>query len=189
MFTKTITQVLLVMAMVLLASTAMAEKTMTEDALVDRVENALRHYDDISVKMDKGTLVVKGDVATEAERKRILDTVKQQSGATPIRDDLRVDSKRKEREIDRTNSDYTNPKGNSQSVGEYADDAGITAAVKSKLLVTKEVSSFDIQVDTHDGVVTLTGIADSKAHVEQAGRVAKSVDGVKSVDNRIIVKP
>ncbi len=182
MFTKIIMQVLLVVALVFSASIAMAEGTRTEGAVIDQVEDSLRQYDDISVEMDNGTLVVSGDVATSAERTRILDTVKRHSGNTPIRDDLRMDSTRKEREISRTDD-------GSQSVGEYIGDAAVTTAVKGKLLATKDVSSFEINVETHDGVVTLTGEADTKAHAEQAGRVAEGVDGVKRVENHITVKP
>ena len=46
-----------------------------------------------------------------------------------------------------------------------------------------------IDVDTKDNVVTLNGTADTQAHADKAVTVAKGVDGVKSVENRLTVKP
>lgn len=72
-----------------------------------------------------------------------------------------------------------------QSVGEYADDASITAAVKAKILKEKGLSSLNISVETKDNVVTLTGKTDSAEHSRLATRVAKRVNGVKSVVNKL----
>ena len=72
-----------------------------------------------------------------------------------------------------------------QSVGEYVDDASITAAVKANILKEKGLSTLNISVETKDNVVTLTGKIDSPEHSRLATRVAKRVDGVKSVVNRL----
>ena len=49
------------------------------------------------------------------------------------------------------------------SFGERMDDANITAAVKSKLLWSKNTDGSDIDVSTKMGVVTLSGPADTQA--------------------------
>ena len=46
-----------------------------------------------------------------------------------------------------------------------------------------------INVETNNGVVTLTGTADSADSREKAKVIAGAVAGVKSVDNRLVVKP
>ena len=61
-------------------------------------------------------------------------------------------------------------------------DAWITSRVKSSLMFTRGVSSFDITVTTVNGVVSLNGMVDSTAERELAVRVAQDVRGVKKVE-------
>jgi hyperosmotically inducible periplasmic protein len=67
-------------------------------------------------------------------------------------------------------------------------DSAITADVKAKLLADPGTKVFDIHVETNRGVVTLHGTVRSTAEKELAERLAKSADGVKAVDNDLIVK-
>ena len=62
-------------------------------------------------------------------------------------------------------------------------DGWITTKVKAELMETKGVSSFDINVTTNNGVVTLSGNVDSKAQVQKAVAVAKGIKGVHDVDS------
>lgn len=68
------------------------------------------------------------------------------------------------------------------------DDAAITTALKGKYVIDSDLKAIDINVDTVNGVVTLTGAAPSAAAVEKATTVAKTVDGVKDVKNQLTVK-
>jgi hyperosmotically inducible periplasmic protein len=68
-------------------------------------------------------------------------------------------------------------------------DAAITGMVKSALIADPDVKALSIDVDTKNGVVMLNGTADSAAHSEKATTVARGVDGVKSVENHLAVKP
>lgn len=61
-------------------------------------------------------------------------------------------------------------------------DTWITTKVKSELATTDGVKSMEINVDTVNGVVTLTGVLASDIAVKKAVAAAKSVKGVKSVD-------
>ena len=74
------------------------------------------------------------------------------------------------------------------SVGDYIDDAKVTAAVKGKFLSEKGLDSLDISVETTDGAVTLTGNMDSSAQINLAEQVARKVSGVKKVYNKLNVK-
>lgn len=74
-------------------------------------------------------------------------------------------------------------------VGDYLDDATITTVIKGKFVNTKGLDAFDIRVKTNDGVVELSGQVDTQAQVTLAEEVAKQVDGVKKVENKISVKP
>lgn len=61
-------------------------------------------------------------------------------------------------------------------------DTDITAKVKMELHGDKLTKGRDIHVDTHDGVVTLTGYA-SEASAHRAERVARDTTGVVGVNN------
>jgi hyperosmotically inducible periplasmic protein len=84
--------------------------------------------------------------------------------------------------------DYDKDKPKTErTVGQTIDDATITASVKSKLLADERTEGFDINVDTHNGKVTLRGGADSEAAKMAAAQLARTVDGVSGVDNMIVV--
>jgi len=74
-----------------------------------------------------------------------------------------------------------------ESAGEYIDDAVITTKVKAAILDRPTLKSFDIHVETFKGVVYLRGIVASQAAIDEAGKVARGVAGVKSVKNDIRV--
>jgi hyperosmotically inducible protein len=71
--------------------------------------------------------------------------------------------------------------------GAVASDSWITTKVKSKLAADKAASVTKIHVKTVDGVVTLTGKANSKDDAERAVQEATNIQGVKSVVNNIDV--
>jgi osmotically-inducible protein OsmY len=72
--------------------------------------------------------------------------------------------------------------------GEYVDDVGITAKVKTELLDSHRVDGLDVNVDSTNGRVTLRGWASNPDEVRKAGEIARSVKGVKSVDNQLKIK-
>lgn len=74
------------------------------------------------------------------------------------------------------------------SAGEYVDDVAITSKVKAQLLDSDRVDGLDVNVDSLNGKVTLKGWASSSSEIAAAGDIARSVDGVKSVDNQLQVK-
>jgi hyperosmotically inducible protein len=62
-------------------------------------------------------------------------------------------------------------------------DTWITTKVKAELMTTKGIPSTDISVTTTNGVVTLSGMVDTKAQVQKSIAVAKAVKGVQRVDS------
>lgn len=67
------------------------------------------------------------------------------------------------------------------------DDGSITSSINSKYLTTKGINTFDIDVDTHNGVVTLSGTVPNKGMREKAENIARHTDGVKKVINKLKV--
>jgi hyperosmotically inducible protein len=68
-------------------------------------------------------------------------------------------------------------------------DPAITSAVKLKFAADTTVSALRIDVDTRDGVVTLTGQLRSPTEKDQALKLARETSGVKSVVDRLTVTP
>jgi len=75
-----------------------------------------------------------------------------------------------------------------ESTGEYIDDSVITTKVKSLLAEDDFLKSFQISVETYKGTVQLSGFVGSQKAVDKAGEIARSVKGVNSVKNNLIVK-
>ena len=74
-----------------------------------------------------------------------------------------------------------------KSAGEHVDDSTITIRVKMALLDESVSDAADINVETSKGVVQLAGFVDSEDTRKTAGDIAKDVNGVKSVSNRLRV--
>ena len=76
-----------------------------------------------------------------------------------------------------------------RSTGEYTDDAALTAKVKTAIATDAGAKTASaVNVDTHRGVVQLTGFLDSEDQVTRAVSAAKKVSGVRSVKNDIRLK-
>lgn len=68
-------------------------------------------------------------------------------------------------------------------------DAGITTAIKSRLAGDDEVKAYQIDVDTKDKIVTLTGTVDTARAKTRAGDIARLEKGVFQVMDNITVNP
>ena len=66
-------------------------------------------------------------------------------------------------------------------------DAGITSAVKSKLAADDTVKAYQIDVDTSNHVVTLSGDVESAAAKQHAVMIARNTDGVTDVIDQLRV--
>lgn len=73
-------------------------------------------------------------------------------------------------------------------VGNFMDDSSITAKVKAALVDHESIKSTDISVKTDNKVVTLSGFVESQTQAEEAVKVAKGVEGVSSVSDKLHVR-
>jgi osmotically-inducible protein OsmY len=73
------------------------------------------------------------------------------------------------------------------AAGDKVDDAAITAKVNAALAADKDLSAVRIDVDTQNGIVTLSGPAPSASAKAHASDVARNVRGVTSVNNQLTV--
>ena len=77
--------------------------------------------------------------------------------------------------------------GGEQTLGEKVDDASVTARVKAKIAASSQLNPFNIQVNTVDGVVSLTGRVNDQAEKDEAERLARETEGVRRVRNLLEV--
>jgi len=78
--------------------------------------------------------------------------------------------------------------GTRESTGTYVDNSAITGKVKAAILQDPSLKVMQIHVTTFKNVVQLSGFVDTPQMVERAGKVARDVEGVSSVQNDLIVK-
>jgi len=74
------------------------------------------------------------------------------------------------------------------NTGGMVDDVTITTKVKAALVENPATKARQIDVDTKNGVVQLNGFVDSSTAKSEAENSARTVSGVKSVDNNLQVK-
>jgi osmotically-inducible protein OsmY len=77
-----------------------------------------------------------------------------------------------------------------ETPGEYIDSAAITTKVKTKLASEGGADLFSqVKVTTVEDVVQLAGFVKKDADKAEAERIAWTVEGVKDVENDIVVQP
>jgi len=78
--------------------------------------------------------------------------------------------------------------GNTQQSGVSQADARLTNAVVSAFVNDASVPAFDIQVQSHSGVVTLNGYVANTSIRRRAVILAESVQGVQQVRNYLKIR-
>jgi hypothetical protein len=73
-------------------------------------------------------------------------------------------------------------------IGEQIDDATLTAKVKAALLQAPDVKGMQINVDSDRGAVQLSGFVESQTQIDKAVQVAKGVNGVREVHEKMTIK-
>lgn len=73
-------------------------------------------------------------------------------------------------------------------IAQYFDDSAITAKVKATLVDDAGLNSFDINVKTYNGKVLLSGFVNTQEEADRAEAKTLSVEGVKGVNNSLVVK-
>jgi hyperosmotically inducible protein len=152
-----------------------ADKYMDDSATTAKVKSALLAEKtitspNISVKTSQGVVTLNGAVASEEQGKLAVETAGKVEGVQSVVSKLEVKETK------------------TQAAKNYAGDTATTSELKAKLLADDIVPSRNVQVSTNDGVVQLSGTVKTKAQSERAESIAKSLSGVKSVTNNLVVK-
>jgi hyperosmotically inducible protein len=123
---------------------------------------------EIDVDTIDGEVRLSGIVDDSAARTEAEKLARRTDGVQRVKNELRV--------------------GGDLSTGQEITDATITAEIKSALIADEVVKARDIDVDTLDGVVTLSGIVASHSERRQAEALARECEGVRSVRNQLEVR-
>jgi hyperosmotically inducible periplasmic protein len=123
--------------------------------------------------------------------REVVDQLTVTPGVTPttgIDDKVQGEARDAARDADAKLDDAQKKAGDkTDQAGDMAGNAALTAAVKTKFLADTDISGLRIDVDSKNGVVTLTGNVPTAAEKTRALKVARETDGVKSVVDRLKV--
>jgi hyperosmotically inducible protein len=79
-------------------------------------------------------------------------------------------------------------KDSTQKAATAVDDAAITTKVKAEIMRDPNLKLTDINVETNQGVVILSGVVDKPQDAERAVQIARAITDVKSVENKLAVR-
>jgi hyperosmotically inducible protein len=161
----------------------------------------------IDVDTASNVVTLTGTVETAAAKDKAVMLARQTDGVTDVVDRITVNAATatspdnlKDRADQRVGEGVEATKGVASEAGdkiggaaersgEAITDAAVTTAVKSKFLADTSTPGLKIDVDTKNGVVTLTGTVPTRAEADRAVSLARDTNGVKSVVNNLKVAP
>jgi hyperosmotically inducible protein len=149
--------------------------TEIDDSVVTaRVKSALLADPDVksvdfNVETRKGVVQLSGFVDSQTQVDRAIATMRTVAGVKSIENNVSL-------------------KGAATTVGNTIDDGIVTTKVKAALLADANVKSSDIAVVTRKGEVQLSGFIDNLNQIDRAIEVARGIEGVRSVSNRMSIK-
>lgn len=120
--------------------------------------------DHVKVKSDDGVVTLTGTVQDKNDRDLAADTVENLPGVTSVKNEIKVVSTYPEK-----------------------SDGWMAWKIRARLLVKGDVSASSTKVEVSSGNVILTGTASTLAQKELTAIYAKDIDGVKGVQNNIVV--
>jgi len=128
---------------------------------------------DIHVDTNNGKVTLTGFARSSGEKEQAGRIAKYTSGVVALKNEIAIGAKAEGPD---------KLKAKEAKAEQAVSDTWITSKVKSSLMFTRGVDSFDITVTTLNGVVSLSGVVDSTAERELAVRVAQDIRGVKKVE-------
>jgi hyperosmotically inducible periplasmic protein len=133
----------------------------------------------IDVTSNNGAVMLMGRVDSEPARQRAVEIAKQTGGVSRVDDHLVVGA---ESQAPQSAS------GEVSRVGNRIASGWITTKIQAQYFADPTVKGHDIDVDTINGVVTLNGVVNSEMAHERAVAVAKQTEGVKDVEDHLMVQ-
>jgi hyperosmotically inducible protein len=110
-------------------------------------------------------------------------------GALPGRDEVVAAGQSGAERAKRAGAEISEKTAEAAKAAQHAlSDGGLTAKIKAKMALDDTVKALDLNVDTTDGVVTVTGKVRSTAERERALALARETDGVRRVVDHTVIE-
>lgn len=173
------------------AQAAAATTTQTDDALDSKIATRIANdptlkTDAIKVTVEKGVATLSGMVATEADKAK-AGRLARISGVKRVENNIVTREKAKNKATGTAGKVADKTKEGASKTGEVVTDGWISTRIKTKFMGEESLRQSDIKVDTNNHVVTLTGTAASEAARAKAVAMAKDVEGVRQVVDKLMV--
>jgi hyperosmotically inducible protein len=140
----------------------------------------------IDVDTDNAVVTLSGSVENPSAKERAVMIARETNGVRDVVDRITV-GRDAGNMRDRVDQAAATTGDAADRAGSAIGDAAITAGVKSKFLADTSVSGLKIDVDTKDGVVTLSGNVATRAEADRAASLARDTTGVNRVENNLRV--
>jgi hyperosmotically inducible protein len=173
---------------------AKKQAAVADSALESKVAAKLKadpELADSSVKVESvkdGVVLLGGKAATLSDHYRAIDDASRVGGVRQVSSEIQSPDSVADEDLWHDSKAKTSG-GEMAAAKHKATDMWITSAAKMRLLASSDTPAFDINVDTHDGTVTLFGKVDSKATKQKAETEVRKVEGVRNVVNDLQVVP
>lgn len=150
------------------------------DGKLEAVYLLNRHLNNFTIDTEvvNGTAYLKGSVESDVERDLATALARGVEGIKNVKNDLQIAGESARRRRDSNAS---------RDFMQVVDDATKTAAIKSTLLMNQSTHGLMIDVDTRNDVVTLSGAVKSAEEKALAEQLARNVEGVDAVTNKLTI--
>ncbi|MBB1406942.1 BON domain-containing protein [Pseudoalteromonas sp. SG44-5] len=132
---------------------------------------------DINTDVKNGKVILTGKVNSELDKELAEELVLSLDGVTDVDNQLTVVKNMNSKSHDNMKDDD----------GSGLTDAKITTVITTRYLFNSEVGGTNIDVDTDNGVVTLTGTVNSDAEKQLAVKIAKNAQDVRDVVDKLTI--
>lgn len=139
----------------------------------------------LDIDVNGSTVVVNGEVESAEKKKAIERIIDETSGVSRVDSKLVVVEKNTGTEADA--KDKSTIASKADNAVETLSDEWVEKMVESSIMWNENLGINQIDVEVDQGICTLTGSLLSESQKKLAESIAKSTDGVKSVNNNITV--
>lgn len=135
---------------------------------------------EIDIRVDGDRATLEGDVHSDIDRELAENIALGVEGIDSVTNNINV--------IEKSAKVVESPTPKGRSFAQYVADVSTTAAIKTELLASKNIKGLDIDVDTLNHKVTLSGKVKSPEEKALAQAIAAKHNDVKGVVNNLKVK-
>jgi osmotically-inducible protein OsmY len=144
----------------------------------------------VDANVNRNEITLSGTVGSESLRTKALELAKSEHADLTVTANIDVKSGEISRTAytkERARKERSIAKGRGETIGDSLNDAWIHTEIVAQLIGDSATPERKINVDVKNNVVTLRGTVETSEQKTEAGQIAKSTEGVKSVNNRLKV--